>query len=88
MNVTKWSADALLYQLAPLLKSMDHERNMNWLQEERFIRNALNGATFDANEGLFCNRSVGLLWQRLRPIRRLANGKSSPKILFPKKLTI
>ena len=79
MNVTTWSADAILYQMLPILKIMDHERSMNWMQEENFIREQINGATFQAQEGLFTNKTIGMLWQKLRPVRRLAKGKNMQK---------
>ena len=74
-NVTKWSADAILYQLIPILKLMDHEGCLNWTETEKSIRHTMMELTADAKEGLFSNKSIGMIWQKFRPIRLLAKGK-------------
>ena len=74
-NVTKWSADAIMYQLVPLLKLMDHEGCLNWSETEKSVRQTILQLTVDAEDGLFSKKSIGSIWQRLRPIRLLAQGK-------------
>ena len=74
-NVTKWSSDAILYQTVPILKLMDHEGCLNWSESEKAIRRMVLELKNGAKDGLFSNKTVGIIWQKFRSIRLLANGK-------------